>query len=116
MHEPDIFQRPIGKPGPADDIAQGNRPKGPRIVAGVAVVAQDEDMQRRHDARGVVTQLRLLQIRFQERFAVHIHLTVVDFHLLAGERNDALDQKIRTMLRQAQNHDVATAGPVEAIG
>src|SRR5207302_207429 len=60
-------RRPVDHHGFADDVAHGDKPERPAVLAVAAVVAQDEDIGRR-DHRGAVIPLRVhAQVGLAER-------------------------------------------------
>ena len=77
-----------------------------RVVAVIAVVAQDKVLARRHGHARVRVSRRLADVGLDDSAAVDEHAAIPDLHLLAGQPHDTLDKGLTVGSRTAEDGDL----------
>ena len=94
-----MIDGPIRENGAAVDITIGDRAEDARVVGADAVIAHDEVIVG-GDAHGAkIAQVFVLRgnVRLGDDFAVDKDGALADFYGFAGEADDALDERFRTI-------------------
>lgn len=98
----------------AYDVLDGDWPEASRVVRGAAVVAQDEDVERRNRLWSVASPAFLHRPVFLKGLPADVDQTTSDLYRLARQPDHALYEHF-ALIRGVDDHDVSTTWSVEAI-
>ena len=112
-----MIDRPIGKDGASINELAGNGAKDTRIIGADAVIAHDEIAVFGDAERAVVAHVFVLRrdVRLVDGAAVDINDALANFDILAGQTDDAFDERFRMVKRIPENNDIASLNRLEAI-
>src|SRR5580704_6822852 len=118
-----MIKRPDAKPGAAVDSISTDGPEDSRILRAIAVVAHDEILVRGNHSpvshapgRWVVECCpRLRQVWLVKLVPVDVNDPIADQQLLAGKRDDALDEVQGVVCGWSQDDDVAALRWVQRV-
>src|SRR5579863_1636778 len=95
-------------------------PHGPehaRIVGAIAMIAHDKIISRGNPHRWIARAIEVVprNIRLLQFFSFHVHVTGANLNRLAGQADDAFDERFRVVYRIPENDHVPALDGLEAV-
>jgi len=114
--ESPLSRRPEGDPGLADDVRAGHGPAVVRVVAVVAIIAEDEIGVGRDGLFVQCVGGRLVDVRLVEGDAVDVDHALLDFDGVAGQADDTLDVVLFRVTQRPEDDDIAALWLADVVG